>query len=90
MSDSVLELAYGRPSKAALYKVPRGKALIAIRFQVSVSGKPYLGRWSALVDLVNERDIQRSLRYNSKRISRLIYVLDLTAKEVAQALNILP
>lgn len=54
ISYSTLEFAYGKPPKAALYNVPQGKAIIAIRFQITVSGKPYLGRWSALVDLVDE------------------------------------
>jgi hypothetical protein len=53
-----LLFAFGDIKNAVLYTVPTGKAIITIRFQVSVDNKPHLGQWSALVDLVDEKDIK--------------------------------
>ncbi len=90
LDDASLELAFGNPSEAKLYQVPSGKAIIALRFQASESGSPYLGRWSVLVDLVDDDLIERSFKQNSRRIRRLIDNRDVTAKEVTTALNIIP
>jgi hypothetical protein len=54
LSDSDLTFAFGSPSQAKLFQVPSGKSLIALRFQPAVTGSPYIGKWSILVDLVDE------------------------------------
>lgn len=90
LDDASLEFAFGSPSLAKLYQVPSGKAIIALRFQASVSGSPYLGKWSVLIDIVDEEDIERSFRFNSNRITRLIDHNDVTAADVTSALNIIP
>ena len=55
-----------------------------------MSGSPYLGRWSVLVDLIDDDRIERSFHMQSSRIKRLIFTENLNAKEVAAALNIVP
>lgn len=54
LSDADLFLAFGNPSKAKEYIVPSGKAMILLRFQATVSGSPYIGRWSVFVDLIDD------------------------------------
>lgn len=48
-----LQLAFGRPSRAAIYEVPDGRALIALRFQPSVNANLTVGPWSVLIDIVD-------------------------------------
>jgi hypothetical protein len=90
LDDASLEFAFGNPSEAKLYQVPSGKAIIALRFQASVSGSPYLGRWSVLIDLIDDDLIEGKLRVHSSRIRYFIESDDLGAREVTAALNIIP
>jgi len=63
-----LQFAYGNPSKAVLYKVPSGKALITVRFQAAVTSNPYLGRWSVIIDLVESEDIKTELSKTARQL----------------------
>ena len=64
--------------------------MLVLRFQATVTGSPYLGKWSVLVDLIDADEIEHSFHSNSRKINRLINKEDLTAKDVAAALNIIP
>ena len=55
-----------------------------------MSGSPYLGRWSVLIDLIDDDLIEGKLRVHSSRIRYFIESDDLGAREVTAALNIIP
>lgn len=90
LSDADLFLAFGNPSKAKEYFVPSGKALILLRFQATVGGSPYIGRWSVFVDLVDEEDVEIEAYRQQRRINRLMKNNQLNPLDVTRALNILP
>ena len=90
LSDADLFLAFGNPSKAKEYFVPSGKAMILLRFQATVSGSPYIGRWSVFVDLVDDEDIEIEAYRQQRRINRLIKKSHLNPLDVTRALNIIP
>ena len=90
MNNADLELAFGTPSQAKLYKVPSGKAVIAVRFQATVSGSPFIGKWSVLVDLIEDDEIARAMKIHSARLRRLVTSTHLTPQNVTSSLNIIP
>lgn len=65
--------------------------MIALRFQVSVSGAPYIGRWSVLVDLVDDDDnLGEIFNGHGVRMLRYIQRFNPTPLDVARSLNIIP
>lgn len=90
LSDADLALAFGTPSTAAVYEVPKGENIILLRFQTKVSGSPYIGRWAVLLDSVKASNIEAELNKYTKRFDALRKVYKLTALEVTRALNIIP
>lgn len=90
LSNSDLQFAFGFPSQAVLYRVPSGKALIAIRFQASVSSNPYIGKWSVLVDLVEEDELEYKFKVLTKKLQRNVAKTGLNPLDVASTLNIIP
>jgi hypothetical protein len=90
LSDADLQLAFGNPSEAKLYKVPSGKALVAVRFQAAVIGTPYVGRWSVLIDLLDDgHNLQNDLNALAQKTLRQIQRFDLTPRDVTSSLNII-
>lgn len=89
-TNADLELAFGTPSQAKLYKVPSGKAVLAVRFQAAVTGSPFIGKWSVLVDLVEDDEIERAMRIHSAKLRRLVVNTHLTPQNVTSSLNIIP
>lgn len=89
-TNADLEFAFGSPSQAKLYKVPSGKAVLAVRFQAAVAGSPYLGKWSVLVDLIEDDEIARAMKIHSARLRKLVAATRLTPRNVTSSLNIIP
>lgn len=89
-TNADLQLAFGTPSQAKLYKVPSGKAVLAVRFQAAVTGSPFIGKWSVLVDMVEDDEIERAMKIHSSKLRRLVTNNHLTPKNVTSSLNIIP
>jgi hypothetical protein len=90
LDDPSLYLAFGNPSTAKVYEVPIGKVAILMRFQSKVSGTPYIGRWSVLLDIVNENQVAHAFNEFGIQFDRLSKKHHLTPLEVTRALNIIP
>lgn len=89
LSTPDLQLAFGNPSQAVEYKVPSGKALIALRFQAAVSSNPFLGRWSVIIDFVDIAELEPRLKAAARRVKREIEKDHTTPQDVTSSMNIL-
>ncbi len=65
--------------------------MVALRNQAAVSGAPFIGKWSVLIDLVEDGIfLQNTLTKIARELTRKIQRYHLTPKEVTGALNIIP
>jgi hypothetical protein len=64
--------------------------MIVLRFQAAVSTNPYVGRWSVILELVDDDYLEYEMAATTKRIERQLKANHLTPADVTTVLNIIP